>query len=437
MHYEGNATEQLLAFIQKSPTAFHAVRELGGLLEENGFQRLEESESWELEAGKAYYLTRNLSTLIAFRMPKQQPKQILITATHTDSPMLKLKPNAETNVGEQYVKLNTEVYGGTIFSSWLDRPLSIAGRVILNENGVFSAKLIDFNRDLALIPSVAIHMNRTVNAGKEYNAAVDLSPLFAAAESKKTLKALICEELHCGEEQIAGTDLYLYNRTVGTVFGANGEFFAAPRIDNLMCAYGTVCGLLQAKDSETSLNVSFFADNEEVGSDTKQGAGSVMLADVLNRICESVNADARRLLASSFMVSADNAHAQHPNHCELSDGNHAPHMNRGVVIKTNAAQKYATDGMSAALFAEICKRADVPVQYYANRSDMPGGSTLGSLSNTRVPLCTVDVGMAQLAMHTSYETAGCADTEYLIRAIKQFYEVGIDSERDGVFRLIF
>ncbi len=437
MRNEENSTERLLAFIQKSPTAFHAVQEIALRLEEQGFVRLEEGKTWTLFPGHSYYLTRNLSTLVAFRMPMRQPKQILLTATHTDSPLLKLKPNAESATPDHLVKLNTEVYGSTIFSSWFDRPLSIAGRVIVQENDRFTAKLVNFDRDLALIPSVAIHMNRNINSGYEYNAAIDLAPLFSQSGETGTLNRMICEELSCNETQIAGADLYLYNRTAGRVFGANNEFFAAPGIDDLMCAHGALCGFLQAEQSEDSLNVCFFADNEEVGSETKQGAASILLSDVFNRICESVGADLRQLLATSFMVSADNAHAQHPNHRELSDSDHAPHMNQGVVIKTNAAQKYATDGMSAALFAEICRRADVPVQYYANRSDMAGGSTLGSLSNARVPLCTVDIGMAQLAMHSSYETAGCADNDYLIRAIKQFYEIGLVSDRDGEFRLIF
>ncbi len=430
------ATESLLSFIKKSPTAFHAVKTIGEMLDEAGFVRLEEAQEWTLEAGKGYYVTRNGSSVLAFRVPTERPQQILISASHTDSPMFKLKQNYESATAGVYTRLNTEVYGGTILSSWLDRPLSVAGRVIIKKNGRFETKAVCIDRDLLLIPNVAIHMNRSVNSGYAWNPAIDMLPLFSQNGSP-TLADLLAEELSCKQEEIVGHDLYLFNRMDGTVWGSGREFFSAPRIDNLMCAYGTLKSFCEAQAKEDSINVYFSADNEETGSATKQGAGSVFLSDTLDRICEGLAVDKRALLASSFMVSADNGHARHPNHPELSDAQNAPKMNGGVVIKQNAAQKYTTDGLSSALFAEICKKAEVPVQYYANRSDQPGGSTLGSISNTKVPLCTVDIGLAQLAMHSAYETAGCEDVGHLINAMRYFYECRIRSARDGSVTLDF
>ncbi|MBO5294134.1 MAG: M18 family aminopeptidase [Clostridia bacterium] len=427
---------ELISFIDNSPTAFHAVASTASMLEENGFVRLNEADEWALEAGKGYYVTRNQSAILAFRIPCNKADHFLISATHTDSPMFKLKSNAESLSCNEYVRLNTEVYGGTILSSWLDRPLSLAGRVILCENGNFSAKTVKIDRDLLLIPNVAIHLNRSVNAGYSYNPAVDMLPLFAQkGDAEISLKQILAAELQCDAEHIVGMDLYVVNRAKGSIWGASEEFFSAPRIDNLMCAFGTFKGFLTAKASQNAVTVCYSADNEETGSATKQGAGSVFLSDVLDRICEELEVDKRRMLSSSMMVSADNGHAKHPNHPELSDAQNSPMLNQGVVIKSNAAQKYTTDGMSAALFSEICRRAGVPVQYYANRSDMPGGSTLGSISNTLVPLCTVDIGMAQLAMHSAYETAGATDVDYLISAMTKFYSISLDSRADGIYRL--
>lgn len=429
-------TEELIRFIDKSPTAFHAVESIAERLEADGFHALKEGDRWHLERGKGYYVTRNQSSIIAFRIPKEPPTQFMISASHTDSPMFKLKNKCEISACNRYTKLITEVYGGTILSTWLDRPLTLAGRVILAKNGVFTSKTVYFDRDLILIPNVAIHMNRTVNSGYTFNPAVDMLPLFSEkTENGETVKSLLAKELSCSEDEIVGMDLYVCNRTKGTVWGANHEFFSAPRIDNLMCAFGTLEGFRHA-DPKQSVAVYYAADNEETGSSTKQGAASVFLSDVLDRICEELGVDKRRFLASSMMVSADNGHAKHPNHPELSDAENAPALNDGVVIKSNAAQKYTTDGISAALFSEICKFANVPVQYYANRSDMPGGSTLGSISNTQVPLITVDIGMAQLAMHSSYETAGVRDTENLIKAMEAFYNARIESNGDGIYQLI-
>ena len=426
----------LLDFIRTSPTTFHAVETVSNRLTTEGFTALSEAEDWKLTAGKGYYITRNQSTVLAFRMPKKTPRNFMIVASHTDSPMLKLKPNAENTSANPYIRLNTEVYGGTILSTWLDRPLSLAGRVVLNEHGNFSAKTVKIEHDLVLIPNVAIHLNRTVNSGYSYNPAIDLLPLFSQKnDDGNSLKKLIADKLGCSEESIASMDLFVVCRTEGSVWGGNMEFFSAPRIDNLMCAWGSLEGFLSAEPAEDTVTVYYAADNEETGSATKQGAGSVFLSNTLDRICNACEVNKQQLLASSMMVSADNAHAKHPNHPELSDAWNAPVINGGVVIKSNASQKYTTDAISYALFSEICRRANVPTQQYSNRSDLPGGSTLGSISNTLVPLVTVDIGMAQLAMQSSYETAGVDDAEHLVHAMTAFYNTRIYSNADGLYRL--
>ncbi len=429
------ATRDLLTFIENSPTAFHAVDSAANLLDEAGFTRLNESDAWELTRGGKYYVTRNLSSILAFQIPETFTESFLITASHTDSPTFKLKTACEAEAFGKYVKLNVESYGGMVYSTWLDRPLSIAGRVIVRENGKFTARLVKIDRDLVLIPNVAAHQNRKINSEFAYNVAVDLMPLYSSKNGKGTLPKIIADELSCNAENIACADLYLYNRTPASVWGADNEFFSCPRIDNLQCAYTTLKGFLNAADECKSLAVYAAFDNEETGSSTKQGANSQFLFDTLSRICESLNLDLRRVLASSFMVSADNGHARHPNHPEFSDAQNAPNMNEGVVIKSNASQKYTTDAISTAIFSEICKRADVPVQLFANRSDMGGGSTLGSISNTNVALNTVDIGLAQLAMHSSYETGGCADTLYMIRAITEFYKSAITTDGDGIYTI--
>ncbi len=429
-------TAELLGLINQSPTAFHAVNTVSKMLLKDGFVELNEADEWKLEAGKGYFVTRNQSAIIAFRLPSGEAEHFLIGASHTDSPMFKVKKEALSSACGEYLRLNTEVYGGTILSTWTDRPLTLAGRVIVKDGELFRSELVHIDRDLLLIPNVAIHLNRGVNSGYSYNPAVDMLPLFAQEkDGDDALLTLLAKELNCDVESIVGTELYVVNRTPSTVWGKNGEFFSAPRIDNLMCAYGTLEGF-RATAPKNAVTVYYAADNEETGSSTKQGAGSVFLSDTVDRICEALEKDKRRMLASSMMVSADNGHAKHPNHPELSDAQNAPKLNGGVVIKYNAAQKYTTEGLSAAIFEEICRRADVPVQCYANRSDMPGGSTLGSISNTLVPLMTVDIGMAQLAMHSAYETAGSRDTEHLVAAMKAFYSCRLTASGDGVYRLL-
>ncbi len=430
-------TKALTSFLEKSPTAFHAVHEIGEILNSEGFTRLNESGSWKLERGGKYYVTRNNSSIIAFALPEDPAGTFMITASHTDSPTFKLKSKCETEACGKYVKLNVEGYGGMILSSWLDRPLSIAGRAVVREDGRIKTKLVNVNRDLVLIPNVAIHQNRQLNSGFSYNMAVDMMPLFSAKDAGTKLADIITAEAGCDKENILGFDLYLTNRTPASIWGAENEFFSAPRIDNLQCAYSTLVGFTEAVNEGKLKSIAVYSsfDNEETGSATKQGAGSQFLADTLARIADSFGINLPAALASSFMVSADNGHAKHPNHPEMSDGQNSPSLNEGIVIKSNAAQKYTTDSISAALFGEICKKAGVPTQLFANRSDMGGGSTLGSISNTNVGLITVDIGLPQLAMHSSYETAGCRDTSYMIDGIREFYKSKLTTDCDGSYTL--
>lgn len=431
-HENLTVTSALLDFIRHSPTAFQAVCEVKTMLDEQGFIRIDEHDPIALTPGSAYYLTRGGSALIAFKLPEQQPCGFLVTASHSDSPAFKLKLNYELESGG-LLKLDTERYGGMILSTWLDRPLSIAGRAVIRKNGSITTAPFDLDRDIAIIPNTAIHLNRTINEGYRYDPARDLFPLIGEAGDKGKLRTMIAETLGCEEEDLLTFDAYLYNRTQGTMLGLDGEFFASPRIDDLQCAYATLSGFLQAS-SPTHATLYCLFDNEETGSTSRQGAASTFLKDVLTMITDSLSlssVELNRLIASSMMLSADNGHALHPNHPELSDPINAPRLNGGVVIKFNANQKYTTDALSAALFSEICAKAGVPVQTYANRSDLPGGSTLGNISTTQVAMPSVDIGLAQLAMHSAYETAGSADTLYMIRAVKEFYTTDLRICEDG------
>ena len=417
----------LFEYIKRSPTAYHAVASAAKILKGAGYTELYEGSEWDICEGGKYFVRRNGSSLIAFRGAEKSRNGFMITASHSDSPCLKIKDNATLSDGS-YTRLSTEVYGGPIYSTWLDRPLAIAGRVsVASENGV-EVKLVDSKTPCVIIPNVAIHMNREINSGFKFNAAVDLIPLYADNAPEKSFKQYLAELAGAEEEDLLASDLYVYNCQEGVEW--NG-FISAPRLDDLQCAFTALSAFVSSQDSQAAQVYALF-DNEEVGSSTKQGAASTFLYDTLERICESTGGNYRRAVANSFMVSCDNAHAVHPNHPEYADKNHAVKMNSGVVIKYNANQKYTSDGVSAAVFKLICEIADVPYQCYCNRADMPGGSTLGSIANTQVSVKTVDIGLAQLAMHSSFETAGAKDTEYMIRALTKFYECAIEETESGV-----
>lgn len=423
-----------LEFIKKSPSTFHAVYELKNKCIENGFIELKEGEGWQLEKGKNYVVTRNGSSIMAFKIGKTlNVPAFNIVASHSDSPTFKLKEYAEIE-GNSYLQLNTEGYGGMIASSWFDRPLSLAGRAAIKTEQGIEIRLYDANRDLLMIPNVAIHMNRSVNTGYNYNLQVDLLPLFSAEGKKGTLKKLLADDLKVNEKDILSTELNLYNRTPYSIWGAEEEFVSSPKLDNLECAFTTLDGFLKAENDER-VNVYCCFDNEEVGSTSKQGADSTFLYDILKRIMLNLGYDEETYLCAlnhSFMLSADNAHALHPNHPEFSDKTNQVFMNQGVVVKGNANQKYTTDGVSNAIFKAICEKAGIPVQHYYNRSDMPGGSTLGNLSSRHVSIKTIDIGLAQLAMHSSYETAGIKDGEFMSQACKAFFETSLLMDEEQI-----
>lgn len=424
--------ELFLDFIQKSPSAFHAVKTLCAALDAGGYTPLSETQPWALAPGGKYYVTRNLSSVIAFAVPETGFAHFQIVSSHSDSPTFKLKHLCEDE-SANYLRLNVERYGGMIMSSWFDRPLSIAGRVLVREGGALTTRLVDLGRDAVLIPNMPIHFNRDVNDGYKYNAQADLLPLYGGAGSKGKLKAEIARAAGVPVDAIVAQDLFLYARTPGSVWGAENEFFSCPRIDDLECAYTSAAAFL-ASEAVGHINVLAVFDNEEVGSGSKQGADSTFLLDVLTRAGAALGAtdsEIRAAIAASFMASADNAHAVHPNHPEKYDAQNRTLMNGGVVIKHNANQKYTTDAVSCAVFSTLCALADVPVQHFANRSDMLGGSTLGNIANKHASMNTVDIGLAQLAMHSSYETAGCADVGHMIRALASLYGHNIVLRADG------
>lgn len=416
---------ELAAFIKGAPTAFHAVEQISSILRENGFEELEEKEKWSLKPGRGYFVTRNHSSIIAFKAGEELSDYgFHVTASHSDSPTFKLKENAELEVKKKYTVLNTEGYGGMICSTWFDRPLSVAGRAVVKTEGGMETRLVKLDRDLLVIPSLAIHMDRTVNDGHAFNKQKDMLPLLSGeVKEPGAVKRLVAEELKVPEENIYGMDLFLYNRTEPAVWGYNNEFFSCPQLDDLQCAYASLTGFLSG-NSKSSVNVYACFDNEEVGSGTKQGAGSTFLFDILWRINRALGKDEEdfyRAAAKSFMLSCDNAHAVHPNYKEKTDETNCVYMNEGIVVKSHAGQKYTSDAVSIALFKEICEKAEVPVQFFANRSDAAGGSTLGNIAMSQVSMNAVDIGLPQLAMHSAYETCGVRDTEYLIRAAQVFY----------------
>ena len=426
---EQMTAESLLEFIQRCPSEYHVIDNISAALGRAGYECLPARERWTLRPGGKYYTLRGGSSLVAFRIPAGAARGFRIAAAHSDSPSFRIKVNAEKRDG-RYLRVSTEPYGGMIMSSWLDRPLSVAGRVLVRTPEGLTVRLVNVDRDLLVIPSVAIHMDRTVNEGKKFAANVDMLPLLGDAARSGAFAAEIAAAAGAAEEDIVDGDLFVYCRTRGCRFGAAGEYILSPKLDDLECAWGCMHGFLDTEDAETGcIPVCCVFHNEEVGSVTKQGAGSTFLRDTMRRICLALGGDEeafQTLLAGSFLVSADNAHAIHPNHPEYADAENAPVMNGGVVIKYNAAQRYATDGVSAAAFREVCRAADVPVQVFANRSDLRGGSTLGSIAGTNMPVPTVDIGMAQLAMHSAVETAGAEDPACLVRAMRAYYAAALE-----------
>ena len=412
-------------FLDNSHSSYHAVANLANMLTEAGYTRLSEKEEWDLVPGGKYFLVRGGTAVMAFRIPEGEVTGFMMSAAHSDRPTFKVKENAET-VGA-YTKLLVERYGGMLISTWLDRPLSIAGRAVVEtENGV-EVKMVDIDRDLLMIPNVAIHMNRQANDGYKWNPAVDTLPLMGGKDAKGKFAALL-EEAAGGK--VLGHDLYLYIRQKSSIWGANEEYISSAALDDLECAWACTQGFLNAPET-SAIPVLCVFDNEEVGSSSAAGAAGDLLESVLVRICEARELDIFRLLANSFMVSADNGHALHPNHPELADAANAPVLGGGVVLKFNASQRYCTDGFSVAVFRRICGKAQVPTQTYCNRADIAGGSTLGNISLHHVSVPTIDIGVAQLAMHSCYETGSVADAVHLKNALTAFYGATLDTQGDA------
>lgn len=421
---------ELRDFLDSAHSVYHAVAALSWMLEDDGYQLLSEAEQWVLYPGGKYYMTRGGSALMAFRIPEVVPRGFMMSASHADRPSFKVKENGELT--GSYTRLSTEKYGGMLIAPWLDRPLSIAGRVLVEGQDGIESRLLDIDRDLMLIPNVAIHLNRKVNEGYAWNPAVDTLPLLGGKDAAGQLQSLLERE---AGDKILSHDLYLYIRQKASVWGLNSEYISAAALDDLECAWCCAQGFLAAREAE-AIPVLCVFDSEEVGSASVQGAASTLLETVLSRICSALDLDLSRMLSSSFMLSADNAHALHPNHPELSDATNAPVLGGGVVLKFNANQRYTTDGVSAAVFRKICQKAGISVQTYYNRADIPGGSTLGNISLSHVSVPTADIGLAQLAMHSCYETASVDDALQMVTAMETYYSCALDVTGDGSYKIL-
>lgn len=432
MNKELNFAKELLDFIYESPTAFHAVDSIKKILDRQGFMELKEENRWKIEKGERFYMIKNHSALTAFVVGngKVEEEGFRIIGAHTDSPTFRIKPAAEMTAENHYVKLNTETYGGPILSTWLDRPLSVAGRVAIKSDDLFSPiiKLVNIRKPIMIIPSLAIHMNRDVNLGVELNKQKDMLPLMALINEKlekdNYLLNAIAKEVDVKPSDIIDFDLFLYEFEKGTIMGLNDEFISSPRLDDLAMVHAGITAIAKLSDSD-STNVMVCFDNEEVGSTTKQGADSQLLSNILERIVLSMEGnreDFFRAISKSFMISADLAHAVHPNVGEKHDPQNRPLINKGPAIKVSANMKYTTDCNSSSIYAQICSNANIPYQWFVNRSDEKGGSTIGPISSSHLDIRCVDIGTPILAMHSARELGGVLDHTYVTKSFEKFYE---------------
>lgn len=431
---EIQTAKELIEFIHESPTNFHAILNVKRQLIEKGFKQLFSGESWHIEKGGKYFVTKNHSSLFAFVPGTGNIAEdgFKLICAHSDSPTFRIKPNAEMTVENKYLKLNTEVYGGPIMYTWFDRPLSMAGRVMIkSENPLKPAtQFVNFNRPLLLIPHLAIHFNRAVNdQGNPLSKQKDMLPVLAMIneqfEKDNFLLRLIAKEMDIDSSDILDFDLTLYEFAKGSITGLNEEFISCGKLDDLAMVHAGMKALVDSKECKKTKVLAIF-DNEEVGSGTKQGAGSPILRTIIERIVATMGGnseDLHRAIHNSFMISADMAHALHPNYAEKHDPTNHPMINGGPVIKINANQKYVTDGDSAAVFETICKMAGVPYQKFVNHSDMAGGSTLGNILQTQMEMRGVDIGNPMWGMHSVRETGGVDDHTYAIKAFTTFYNI--------------
>ncbi|NFO86981.1 M18 family aminopeptidase [Clostridium botulinum] len=425
-----NTAKDLLNFINNSKSAFHSAHEVKSILDKEGFVEIKECDKWDLKHGGKYYVMKNESAIIGFEIGSGDIAEegFRLIGAHTDSPGFRIKPHAEMTVEDHYIKLNTEVYGGAILSTWFDRPLSIAGRVTLKGSNPLKpqVKLVDLNKPILIIPSLAIHMNRTINEGYEYNKQKDTLPLLTMATDKLEkdgyLLKLIAESLNVKEKEIVDFDLFVYEYEKGCLFGMNEEFISAGRLDDLWMVYAGLVALLQSKSNKAT-KVLVALDNEEIGSLTSQGANSSLLENILERITLALGKDRedfKRSLSNSVMISADLAHALHPNYIEKHDPTNRPLVGKGPVIKIAASGSYSTDSYAAAIFKQVCKNADVPCQEFVNRSDVKGGTTIGPITASKLNIPVIDMGAPLLSMHSVRELASVKDNEYTIKAFTEF-----------------
>ena len=433
MGKELDFAKELIDFIYNSPTAFHAVISTQKMLDDNGFVECKEEDRWKLQKGGKYYMIKNHSALSAFVVGTGEvcEEGFKIIGAHTDSPTFRIKPAAEMTAENHYIKLNTETYGGPILNTWMDRPLSVAGRVAIKSDDIFNpvTKLVNIKKPILIIPNLAIHMNKNMNSGVELNKQKDMLPLMALInerlEKGNYLLDTIAREINVKTSDIIDFDLFLYEFEKGTIMGLNDEFISSARLDDLAMVHAGATALTRTAAS-MSTNVMVCFDNEEVGSSTKQGADSQLLSSILERIVMSEGGDREdffRSISKSFMISADLAHAVHPNVGDKHDPQNRPLINKGPVIKINVNMHYTTDSHSSAAYTQICNRVDVPVQMFVNRSDEPGGSTIGPISSSHLHMRSVDIGTPILAMHSVRELGGVLDHTYVTRSFEEFYRL--------------
>ena len=416
---------QLGDFINLSPTPFHAVSSMAEMLIEAGFTALSEAQEWSLEQGGKYFVTRNGSSLIAFVVGTDGLAEtgIRMAGAHTDSPCLMVKPQPEL-LNNQYFQLGVEVYGGALLNPWFDRDLSIAGRLVYKDRDAqLKQKLINFEDPIAVIPSLAIHLDREANSGRSINAQTDIPPILMQAQEKQDFNQLLSKRFLADGEQVMDYELCLYDVQQAATVGLNKEFFAAARLDNLLSCFVATKALIEAETHSTSLIVC--NDHEEVGSVSSVGADGPFLESVVERLClnDSQAANKSRVLGSSLLISCDNAHAVHPNFASKHDAGHSPLLNGGPVIKVNVKQRYATNGVTASLFRQMCEMVDVPVQTFVSRSDLGCGSTIGPMTSAKLGVPTLDVGIPQLAMHSCRELTGSADPQRLSKVLAHFFNL--------------
>ena len=430
---EKKLAQELIDFLYKSPTSYHAASSVKDMLDNEGFEEIFEKDSWNFEKGGKYYLVKNNSAVIAFKVGNGEIEKdgFRLIGAHTDAPGFRIKPNAEMKTEDHYVRLNTEVYGGPILYTWFDRPLGIAGRVILKGKSALKPRveLVNINKPVLIIPSLAIHMNRSVNEGYNFNRQKDTLPLVGFVneelEKKGYLMSLLTDELKVSEDEILDFDLFLYEYEKGCVMGINEELISAGKLDDQWMVFAGIKALIDSTDID-STKVMICIDNEEIGSLTAQGAQSKLIRGTLERIAIALGKNSEeffRAVSNSIMISADLAHAVHPNLPEKHDPTNRPVLGNGPVLKIAASGSYSTEGVAAGIFESVCKEANVPMQKFVNRSDVRGGTTIGPMSAADLCIPVIDMGAPLIGMHSVRELASVKDNFYTIEAFTKFFSL--------------